>query len=311
MRQYPHRTITLPRVVLGAVLFLTAAAVANTSYAREVKYFIKSSATTCDDLAQDMDAQNFPNDPMFGPAASFDTQVIVNTLETGDYPAGDPDVSITNIYGNSSFDWEATSLGFTLICVKAGNGRTCYVPEWDQLTQGFNYSDLNTTSNINTVYFCSNAENPPAYGGPDCDYSGESLYDLFNVLGNNHSVLTFFDGKGNSSTCGGPDPETNSAVYSNCSGADAYAPIGDNDDDQSFPLPPRDANGICDPTEETCCRIDNLCAQGYGNNIGQIVANCTLNVGGPTTSTGYSKGGDNTCITYGPSGDGSPVQVCW
>ncbi len=305
MRKHPHLVGILPRLLLGAAFFLTAAVVANTSHARETKYFIKSNATTCYGLAQDMDAQNFPaGDPKFGTTANFNTEVIVNTLLPGFYPTDlDPEVEITSVEGSSKFDWRAIDFGFTLICVKAGNGRTCYVPEFDQLTQGFNYSDLNTTSNINTVWFCSDASNPPAYGGPDCNYSGESLYDLFNVLGNNKSVLTFFDGQGKSSTCGGPDPATNSAIYSSCSTQDAYAPIGDD-------LAGFDGNGICDPTTETCCRIDSACAEAY-TTAAQIAANCTLNVGGPTNSTGYSKGGDNTCITYGPSGDGSPVQICW
>lgn len=311
MKHCPHRTISLPRLILGATLFLMMAGTLSISHAREVKYFIKSNATTCYNLAQDMDAQNFPGNPKYGADAIFNTEVVLSSLALGDYPSVDPQVSITGTDGSTTFNWQAITGGFTLICVKAGNGRTCYAPEFDQLTQGDNYTDLNTTSNINDVYFCSSAENPPAYGGPDCpaQFSGESLYDLFNVLGNNHGVLTFFDGQGKSSTCGGPDPATNSAVYSNCSGDDAFAPIASNGTAEN-PDDDFDSNGVCDPTEETCCRIDNACAEGFGT-AAEIAENCTLNVGGPTSSTGYSKGGDNTCISYGPSGDGSSVQICW
>lgn len=293
MNLHPHKTTILPGIVLGAVLFTLLLAMASAVEARPVKYFIKSNASTCEGLAADMLVHGLTYGAMY--SAITVTNGLDGTHNNDLYDGQIVDIDAAP--DNTSFDWqEITGGGFNLICIKAGNGRTCYVPEFDKLTGGENYADLNTTSKINTVWFCSDSELEPAFGGPDCppSYSGETLHDLFSVPGD-HTAITIYNGN-KSQTCIPPGSN-----YKVCEPED-FRQLGT-------------AEGQCDPTAEdsNCCRADYACIEDLGTEptLQQIKDNCTLEMGGPTTSTGYSKGGDNTCFFYGPSGDGSSVQICF
>jgi hypothetical protein len=311
MRRHLHLTTILPAIALGVALLLGQGAT-NTAHADWKPYFIKSSASSCLEFYSAMAAEHGT-----GFSGTVYADVLATGIADGVYDdsvglGGIQSISVDAADDRTSFTWEDVTVpadefdtvGINMVCIKAGNGRTCWKTKFDKDTKPTQvFSDLNTTSKIGNAWFCSDSEAAIASGGPDCPYSGETLHDIFGALGSKHSILTLYDGQGKPSNCAAPDPATNLTIFSNCSADDAYAPIGDDPDGT-------DGNGICDPTTETCCRVDNVCAQAYSS-AGDIAANCTLNVGGPTTGTGYSKGGDNTCITFGPSGSGSPMQVCW
>lgn len=301
MKRHLYLSNILPGIVLGVALLLAQGAT-NAAHADWNAYFIKSSSSSCSDFYAEMDAAHGT-----GFSGIVYADVLATGIADGDYQdresfGGIQWVNVDAADDRSSFTWtdvtdvlnpEPDVVGINMVCIKAGNGRTCWKTDFDKDISPIQvFTDLNTTSKIGNAWFCSDSDTVIANGGPDCPYSGETLNDLFSVTGN-QVALTFYDGA-SSQTCVPPGSN-----FRQCGDANSYAPIGTGE-------------GQCDPTDssQNCCRIDNACAETL-TTIEQIIENCSLEVGGPTTSTGYSKGGDNTCIFYGPSGDGSSVQICF
>lgn len=183
----------IPATLAAGLAFSSLGALAPADAASE-KFFIKGNPTTCSAMFSELNKQH---GLVFGD--NVNAEIVVDSLQTGDYTDTviadglQQVVSIPRVVGGALFDWKEITAsvtadptdvnpGLDAACIKAGNGRTCYVYQPDS-TGDINLSDLNTTQSINTVWFCADDNVTIAEGGPLCDLDSQQVNSVCEVIG--------------------------------------------------------------------------------------------------------------------------------